>query len=258
MSEARSTPPRLPAELTDTIIDLLHDEEDALANCSLVCKAWLPATRYHIFENLLLDPWNTEAFIDMKNHPLATVAPYIHHLTIDQIKHRYHQTLNNVFVRLPNFPILQRLDLKSISWGRIGDEARNTAISAFKGVTELELSFSDFTTPDQFIELVSNLTSLRSLSVQYVSWTEDTPVTFSQQNAPPKLHVIKLGGLGSGPILDWLAMQKPIIDTLSICLIPEEADSVNRYLGVLGPSLLHLSVHLHSSIRGGALVLVVQ
>ncbi|TBU24559.1 hypothetical protein BD311DRAFT_610699, partial [Dichomitus squalens] len=39
----------LPAETIDNIIDYLHDDVTTLAASSLVCRAWLPACRYHLF-----------------------------------------------------------------------------------------------------------------------------------------------------------------------------------------------------------------
>lgn len=39
----------LPHELSDHIIDFLHDDHQALSTCGLVCRAWLSAARYHRF-----------------------------------------------------------------------------------------------------------------------------------------------------------------------------------------------------------------
>ena len=41
--------PRLPVELLDHVVDLLHGKEDALRNCCLVSKSWIPRTRKHLF-----------------------------------------------------------------------------------------------------------------------------------------------------------------------------------------------------------------
>ena len=46
--------PHLPAEILDYIIDHLHDTEDALRNCSLVSKSWIPRTRTHLFADVKL------------------------------------------------------------------------------------------------------------------------------------------------------------------------------------------------------------
>ncbi|GJE97862.1 hypothetical protein PsYK624_140840 [Phanerochaete sordida] len=39
----------LPTELTDAIIDHLHDDKPSLQNCALVSSAWLESSRYHLF-----------------------------------------------------------------------------------------------------------------------------------------------------------------------------------------------------------------
>jgi hypothetical protein len=44
--------PHLPAEMLDHIVDHLHDTEDALKNCCLVSKSWIPRTRKHLFANI--------------------------------------------------------------------------------------------------------------------------------------------------------------------------------------------------------------
>jgi hypothetical protein len=46
--------PRLPAETLDHIVDYLHDTKDALRNCSLVSKSWVPRTRKHLFADISL------------------------------------------------------------------------------------------------------------------------------------------------------------------------------------------------------------
>ena len=40
---------RLPQEILDNIIDLLHDDPEALEKCCLVSKSWVPRTRKHLF-----------------------------------------------------------------------------------------------------------------------------------------------------------------------------------------------------------------
>ena len=44
--------PRLPAELLDDVVDLLHDAPHALRNCCLVSKSWIPRTRRHLFADV--------------------------------------------------------------------------------------------------------------------------------------------------------------------------------------------------------------
>jgi hypothetical protein len=42
-------PPHLPRETLDYIVDHLHDNPQALQQCSLVCKSWVPQTQKHLF-----------------------------------------------------------------------------------------------------------------------------------------------------------------------------------------------------------------
>ncbi len=45
-----------PAEVWDRTLDFLHDDDDALANCTLVCRDWLNTARFHLFESLSITP----------------------------------------------------------------------------------------------------------------------------------------------------------------------------------------------------------
>ena len=52
-------PPIFPLEIEEIILDILgKDDEDhtALKTCSLVCKAFLPICRKHIFGSIVLNP----------------------------------------------------------------------------------------------------------------------------------------------------------------------------------------------------------
>jgi hypothetical protein len=75
---------RLPAEILDHIVDNLHDTEDALRNCSLVSKSWIPRIRKHLFANVefptpeSLESWKA-AFPD----PLTSPARHAETLLIE-------------------------------------------------------------------------------------------------------------------------------------------------------------------------------
>ena len=65
--------PPLPAELLDHVVDHLHDSEDALKNCCLVSKSWIPRARRHLFADVQLD---TEALKSWKEmFPDSSVSP---------------------------------------------------------------------------------------------------------------------------------------------------------------------------------------
>ena len=53
---------RLPAEVTDNILDYLHDDRPTLRTCCLVSRSWLPSCRYHLF---------SEVVVRSAEHPLS-------------------------------------------------------------------------------------------------------------------------------------------------------------------------------------------
>jgi len=77
----------LPSELTDHIIDLLHDSQAPLRSCCLVSKSWVPRTRMHLFAKVefqtaaSLESWK-KTFRD----PSTSPACYTKTLLVDNSK----------------------------------------------------------------------------------------------------------------------------------------------------------------------------
>jgi len=77
----------LPPEIHDYIVDHLHDEPEALKQCCLVSKSWIPRSRKHLFANIVFytrrhpRAWK-EAFPDLSRSPVH----YTHTLAIDPLK----------------------------------------------------------------------------------------------------------------------------------------------------------------------------
>jgi hypothetical protein len=103
---ARSTTPaRLPPELIDTIIGLLSDDKETLATCTLVCKSWVPASRYHltsVFSEIYFSQWRDEQ--SMLSSTACTIASAVHHLEIEGME--ADSDLQEVTSRLPNITYL--------------------------------------------------------------------------------------------------------------------------------------------------------
>lgn len=77
--------PRFSQEITDQVIDHLHDDKPALSACALVHRSWLPAARLHIFEKIELvddrDMDEIDAVVDMLSRSPG-VALSVQSLTI--------------------------------------------------------------------------------------------------------------------------------------------------------------------------------
>jgi hypothetical protein len=76
---------RLPPELIDIIIGLLHLNWHALATCALVCKSWVPASRRHLFplfSTFHLDRANDER-MRILSAPLCTITSAVQHVVVE-------------------------------------------------------------------------------------------------------------------------------------------------------------------------------
>jgi hypothetical protein len=97
-SGPRSAPERTPQRLAETtmsnlhlpvetlyhIVDHLHDTKDALRNCCLVSKSWVPRTRNHLFADIRFPTVNRlQSWKELFPDPSTSPARYAKTLSID-------------------------------------------------------------------------------------------------------------------------------------------------------------------------------
>ena len=70
---------KLPQELTDYIIDFLYDDFETLRQTSLVSKAWLKCSRYHLFETLSMEYLK---LMELGQADLATPCNHVRKLSL--------------------------------------------------------------------------------------------------------------------------------------------------------------------------------
>jgi len=63
----------IPNEIEDRILDFLHDSKPTLKACALVCKAWLPTSRYHLTPVIKLNPHTVDYIIKIFKNPNCTI-----------------------------------------------------------------------------------------------------------------------------------------------------------------------------------------
>ncbi|KAJ7617908.1 hypothetical protein FB45DRAFT_932946 [Roridomyces roridus] len=75
-----------PAEILDSVIDQAHEKPSTLAACSLVCRQWVPRTRYYTFSSIhLVDSNNANnitKFITLLESPHATFISSVREVTL--------------------------------------------------------------------------------------------------------------------------------------------------------------------------------
>src|ERR1700733_5253846 len=73
----------IPVELISEILRHLHHHEMSLRACSLVCRAWTPLSRYHLFYHINLNRFNATAFVALlKSDSGPPIGAFVRQLTI--------------------------------------------------------------------------------------------------------------------------------------------------------------------------------
>ncbi|KAJ7474078.1 hypothetical protein FB451DRAFT_1466592 [Mycena latifolia] len=73
----------LAQELVEHFIDCWNVvDKDAMSSCGLVCKRWLPRSRYHLFSDVSLNTDNLRSFADLVDSSSLPILSYIRHLIL--------------------------------------------------------------------------------------------------------------------------------------------------------------------------------
>ena len=84
-----TTRPRFPPEISDYILDILHDENESETpeQCCLVSKSWVPRTRKHLFARIAFqDSPDCKTWTDMFPDPAISPTCYARSLLFDSMQ----------------------------------------------------------------------------------------------------------------------------------------------------------------------------
>ncbi|KAJ7142013.1 hypothetical protein C8R43DRAFT_1016142 [Mycena crocata] len=234
----------LPSELWDAIIDHLHNDEAALSICALVCRNWVPASRFHRFEALAVSRKSGLRAVRLNAllaSPHGTIVPAVRTLSFPDalaaIQIRNPQTgqthLKTLFALVPHAEMLQHvrsLALSDLPW---------PLLRALKNVEQLTLT--GLCVGPCLLDIATALPRLAHLMLQDVTavpfrgWCPPHSTVNSSALVP--LHTITIRG-SSIAFLGWLSLVAPHTKNLSIdVLTAREVDYLIGYVSVLGSAL---------------------
>ena len=246
-------PRRLPGELTDRIIDYLHDQPDGLFGCSLVCTAWLHTCRFHLWSDFLVHPGIAQLIdkpLSSHNHPIFQYARrIIIYLKVyldypDEVR----GWLLGVFAALPKFQAL-----RSIAYV----EEDNTR-ALFHGhemfgptplpqITCLELEGMFFKSPSNFLDCIAfRLPALEQLRIETIEFLEN-PSEEDDPMFPEHLWELALDSTAL-VMLDIVSFSSPAPTLRSIVLtslttyFQDDVDLISKALRMIGSSLYALEI----------------
>ncbi|EMD32799.1 hypothetical protein CERSUDRAFT_77176 [Gelatoporia subvermispora B] len=153
--------PMLPPELTDRIIDFLHDDLGGLHNCSLTCRSWVAAARLHLFHTVKLDTARKYHTFDQILLLSPHLGLYVRNLTLDMSPQPPSPAFISITSRLGAVTTL-RLQ----GWVK---HIHQEAFAAIGPVTDLTIlgSFSELWDVPALFEAYPRLESLTLWSVLY-------------------------------------------------------------------------------------------
>lgn len=244
---------RVPLELSDYIIDFLHDDPQALRACASTCHAWAPASRFHLFRTASLNSANSSTAFRRLLDSAPDLGLYVHHLAAAKPTHvvihsgptgevpekpePVQATLPPILARCPSLITLSlaHADLKCFA---------GTRALAHPAVSSLTLSYCQFVDLADIADLVSNFPSLASLSMSGLTWKDETrtitPIPL------PNLRSLTLGrDMDSEKLFEWLegaSVHTSVTSLSARCGCERDADLVGAFIKLAGPSLHELSL----------------
>ena len=238
----------LPFELCELIIDNLDswEDEDTLRACSLTCKAFLHASRYHLFYRVhLINRHIAQRFLDTICSTPSPTSPYqyIHYLCLSEERREPHllwvnKALTLLATRLLDVTILE---LDHLQWNMLDDTGRAMILSGFQRVEHLVTAFSKFETSEQMNHLITSFPSLTHMSCSQTYWETGGILTVP---LPHGLQSITLDSDQSIVFHQLLCLEShPRVCTVKFhYVLPDYVPNVGMLLKTLGPDLEELDL----------------
>jgi hypothetical protein len=233
--------PVFPNEIFDTIIDHLHNDKWALLRTCLVCRAWLPSSRYHQFRRVELTGTRRIAnFLDILESPLSTILPFVRSLVL----------------RESGWGALSssRTWVPGEGWEPVSVVPKTALFALLRELHRLDIRQFHFEFFSQVVEMVSIFPVLEEVLLRRVHWSTTGRDASSREGVsppgrellfPPSLRFMELGDCPKSEVLDWLILKRctPNLRTILLgSIAAAEINSINRYLQTLGPTLEHLTL----------------
>lgn len=242
------TPVEIPLELIDNIMDHLHDDKHTLTRSSLVCRAWLPSTRYHLFRSVFLQSHTAGRFLALVDSPHCTILNFVRNLRIDEGAGRFvydSKWVNNAIPVLARLFAVESLEIWHWSWENLGANEKAIFLSGFKQVKALDLSNVHLKTFEQALELLSAFPALEKLSLESVTWDRASSSEPASTVITFPLRTLELGSCHKTHVLNWLLSQHGVglVEALHLHKIQSgELPLIDQLLRATNTSLRHIEL----------------
>jgi hypothetical protein len=251
----------IPPELIDAVLDFLHDDRVVLYACAVVCKAWLPSCRFHLFSCILLHTWNAQKFSTLLDSPLHTsaITPYVRSLYLLEGRGRDSTGppwLNKGVLRIAALTSVTKLQLEYLKWEELEDDSRTALASILPRLEELHFLHSYFETFGQLVDLICICRSLRRLRLEVNPMVDEPAVELEKLPSPGSLQGLDLDSYHCDNTIRWLLMHEHSYANLTTLIMrsvyQEHVPSLARFLRALGRTLrfFNVGVRMIAGVEG--------
>ncbi|KAJ7464521.1 hypothetical protein FB451DRAFT_1403192 [Mycena latifolia] len=232
----------LPNEVVDLFLHELHAadpvEKQTIARCGLVCRNWLPFSRYHFFAQVFLDDRNMKPFLRMVETSPFSIPSFIRSIALHF--RRGDRSLDQGLRLLGPLPQVTTLRI----FMPHAVFASNSALFAASFAYLSTLVFRGYEySPHNFLSAVTSFPLLTSLRLESVTFS-DEPVSSALQ-FPPHCRSLTLY-LTMTDIERWfrafLSLDTiPVVSSLTVRgMFTSEDSFFGRYLRHIGDGMHHL------------------
>jgi hypothetical protein len=243
--------PIIPLELSEMIIDYLYCDKRALGRCGLVCRFWLPSSRFHLFSTIRLAQWNMDKALAALCPSRSTILPYVSCINVDgdADKQEFYKSL----ARLPPLNSVESLVLFHFYW----DSRTRTFLVMDKmfpflrNLKTLQLDNVAFETLHIAFEFISSATLLECLRLGSIhglgfwGFKKIDAASLTRFPLPPLKQIAFDGRFYMPSMFDWLHLGRPVASVNSVTLHGKYVPiicSVAGFLRALGPVLEHFVI----------------
>jgi hypothetical protein len=236
----------LPQEVCENLIDHLHDDKAALGVCGLVCRAWVPASRYHLFgeADIYLDDdcVDLTRFLELLRTSITgrSIAPYVR--KVDVVYEGYNaktDLLNSLYEAL----LILRdttLGYESIALRRVPlnfEDLRK--VLPLRRITEVEIEgdvLREFNLFGHLMALFASMPSLQRLLMENIDGFYNDNGAFDGTVLLPQLRTLGICGCNTRAILRPL-VTPPMLREVKLDCEDENLHVIGSFLRPLTPYL---------------------
>ncbi|GBE83090.1 hypothetical protein SCP_0501360 [Sparassis crispa] len=258
------SPPALPIEIFDNVLDHLWDDPHVLAACSLASRMLLSTSRFHLFNTISLDdPAMHDLFYRLLKASPA-VSSYVRHLSVDQraVRRKGSPRRADLELILPKPPSaldrVHHLTLKNFSALELSMQSKLDIQASFPGVRTLSFMDCKFDAP-LFVDVLHAFPKLSELHLHLVQvgdrrtlfnfsdpdvcvWLDNIPFTTMIPSSETLIQIDALSTSLTSPIVGNLLSKSPFKLSprrLEITCFPSQTRCVRALLHTSGLSLEH-------------------